>query len=139
MKYLLSILFIIQFFGCKNYQHLSKNDIKHVYILYQYRKGVNYVGKYELYDNSIIYWDKQNKQIKKALASHVRHIEKLEKGDVMDIKNIIINKKTNRYRPIKVTPLKEFDYLKMGDGRLVYYGIMSDDIFIDLSENQVYH
>jgi len=139
MKHLLSILFIAQLFGCKSYQHLAKNDIKEVYMLYQYKKGINYAGKYELYDNSVIDWDKHNTQIKKALASHVKNMGKLEKRPVADMEKIIINKKTTSYKALKVTPLTEFGYLKMRDGSVVYYGIMGDDIFIDLSSNQVYY
>lgn len=139
MKHILYILFIAQLIGCKSYRHLAKNDVKDVYMLYQYKKGVNHAGKYELYDNSVIVWDKYNTQIKKALASHVQDMEKLEKRAVADIEKIITNKKTTSYKAIKVTPLTEFGYLKMKDGSLIYYGIMGENIFIDLSKNQVYH
>jgi len=123
--------------SCKSYQHLKETEITDAYMLYQYQKGINYTGQYELYDKSIINWDKQNIQIKKALADHVNNFKNLERRSVADIQFMILNKKPITYRPIKVIAPKEFGYLKMRDGSVVFYGIMGDS-FIDLSSNKIY-
>ncbi len=134
--FLMALLFSL-FYGCKTYDYLKINNIQSVHILYSQDRWDNYTG-YKLEDGSIIKWDKNNHFIKDELIKNQNNIDKLKQVDPKSISKYISNKKTTNYFPIKVIPLKEFGYIKTTRNIIIFYGIMGEQTFIDLTNDKVY-
>lgn len=131
-------MFLFSFFGgCKTYDCLEVNNIKSVHILYSQDKWEN-SKIYKLDDGSIIEWDKDNSNVKSTLLRQQNNIDKFREGDVQSLNKYILNKKIINYSPIKVTSLKEFGYIKTNKNIIIFYGIMGERTFIDLTNDKVY-
>jgi len=135
MKYFLFICGLIYLSGCASYQPLLKSNIKTVHILFK-GKPENY--DYNLYDDSIVHWDKKNIGIKRALNNYRNKLPLLKKEGPDYLASFFANKKNHKYVPIKVVPLNEFGYIETNSGQLIFYGLMRDT-FIDLTSDKVYY
>lgn len=137
MKYSLLLCSLICLSSCA-YQPILKSNIKTVHILYKHKSWGHHDG-YKLYDGSRINWDKKNNGVRVALDNYRAKLGVLQKENPDYLEHLIINKKNAKYRPIKVVPLKEFGYIEMNSNQLIFYGIMGDKTFIDLTDNRVYY
>lgn len=132
------VIFLTFFSSCSSLQKLNLSNVSSVYILYESDTWNNYDG-YQLHDNEMIKWDKNNKYVKIALNNYLEKIDNLKYKNANYLSNYIENKKTMNYNSIKVTQLKEFGYIKLFNGEVLLYGIIGERTFIDLTNNIVYY
>lgn len=137
MRYIVIILAMVVFSGCRSSKPLLFKDLRAVHILFQDSSWGHRSG-YKLYDGNIIHWDKRHTAVRNALSQYRSRIESLPKDDFAHLRLLLENKTRYRYRPIKVLPLKEFGYIETATGDTVFYGIMGPDGFIDLTANRIY-
>lgn len=116
---------------------MEVNSIKSVHILYKEDKW-KCTRIYTLDDGTIVEWDKNNASIKKTLLKQQKNIDKFKEEDAQSLSKYILNKKTTNYSPIKVISLKEFGCIKTNKNTVVFYGIMGENTFIDLTNDIVY-
>ena len=89
--------------------------------------------------NELIRYDTKNNFVKEYLSRNLNNHDSFKKADNWSrILSRIENSKTQKYVPIKVTPLNEFGYIKLADNKVIFYGIMGSLAFIDLTNNKVY-
>lgn len=138
MKYLFFVYCLLYLSGCSTYKPILTNNIKNVHVLFTDSTWAHHEG-YKLYDGVTIGWDKMHIGVKAALKSYSEKklLLKTESPDYLE--RFIVNNKRIKYRPIKVVPLREFGYIEMKTNELIFYGIMGQDIFIDLSNYWIYY
>lgn len=133
------IVILLTFFtSCNSLQKIDDLNVNSVNILYESSSWNNYEG-YTLHDNEIIKWDKFNKNVKNALNDNIEKANTFKHKDASYILPYIRNKKTMKYNSIKITPLREFGYVKLNNGEIFFYGIMGEKTFIDLTNDIVYY
>jgi len=121
------------FTGCANYQPLLTGNIKIVHILFKNKPG-NYA--YNLYDHSIVHWDKKNIGIRRALNNYRNKRSFLKKEGPNYLASFFAKK--SQIRANKSSTLNEFAYIEMNSGQLIFYGLMRDT-FIDLTTDKVHY
>lgn len=136
MKNLSFVISLVFLSGCVSHKLLLKDNIRSVSILFKDNTWGHHDG-YKLYDGTVIRWDKKNVAVKAALNKYSDKLELLKK-EQPDYLADFITTKNIKYMPIKVVPLKEFGYIEMNSSQLIFYGIMGDKTFIDLTNNRVY-
>lgn len=80
-----------------------------------------------------------NKNIKIVLDNNISKVNIFKQKDANYILSYNQNKKVMKYHTIKIVPLREFGYVKFNNGEILYYGIMGEMTFIDLTNNIVYY
>lgn len=130
------VIFLAVLSACTVSQPKLKGNIKNVQVLFKDTTWYHPEG-YKLYDGSLIRWDKKNIAVKVALNKYRDKLGLLKK-EGPDYLERFITKKSIKYVPIKVVPLKEFGYIETTSNQHVFYGIMGDKTFIDLSNDRVY-
>lgn len=137
MKYL--IFLTIFFASCTLQKKITLKEIKSVHVLFSSPSWGNQSG-YKLNNGETVKWDTRNIEVKRALDRYSSNIDSLQYKSSLYAEKLLKDKnKVDRYVPFKVVPLREFGYLKTASGKLIYYGIMGENTFIDLSSNQVYY
>ena len=136
-KYFFTTLLFSFFWGCKSYDFIEISNIKSVHVIYSQKKWEN-SKIYKLEDGSIIEWDKNNSNVKDVLLKQEKNIDKFKKIDSESLNKYLLNKKNINYSPIKVTSLKEFGYIITNKNKIIFYGIMGERTFIDLTNDKVY-
>lgn len=138
MKYFLSLFVLVYLSSCMSYKPLAKSNIKAVHVLFKDSSWYHYEG-YKLYDGSTVKWDKQNANVKAALNNYKNKIGELPKEGSSYLEHFLLNKNIIKYMPIKVGPLKEFGYIETSSNEFVFYGVMEETVFIDLTHDKVYY
>lgn len=131
------VLLLTFFSSCNSLQKIDNSNINSVSILYESSSWNNYDG-YTI-NNDFVIWDKNNKNVKIALDNNIGKLSNLKNKDANYLLSYIQNKKVMKYNTIKVVPLREFGYVKFNNGEILYYGIMGERTFIDLTNNIVYY
>lgn len=123
-------------FSCCVKNNLTFNKIHSIHVLFKSISYDNYEG-YKLKNNEIIKFDKNFSYVKLALKKYETSLDSLPSNSLNNFK-VFFKKNTTRYLPIKTLPLKEFGYIKTTDNAIFYYGIIGDNVLINLTENIVY-
>lgn len=137
MKYFFLLFALIYLSGCMSYKRIMKDNIQAVYVLFKDSSWYHYDG-YRLYDGTTVKWDKKNSGVKTALNNYKSKIEELPKEGSDYLEHFLSSKKIIKYLPIKTGPLKEFGLIKTSSNEFIFYGVMSDSVFMDLTYDRVY-
>ncbi|WP_221394590.1 hypothetical protein [Dyadobacter sp. NIV53] len=124
-------------FSCSKYSQLQPEKIVSIRPVF---KDTTYYHPYGYrIGKDIVKQDNSNLFVKENLSEHLNHLVSYENEiNPERITKLFSNKKTTKYRPIKVVGLREFGYIQTMDQKVIFYGIMGKRSFIDLSSNQVY-
>lgn len=137
-KSILLLTLLSTMFSCSKHNGLSPEKVRFVRPVFRDTSFYHHDG-YKVKQGLVLY-DKHNSHVKDFLAANMNNVNSFEQDPTPNrVLSLFQGKKKHKYYPIKVVPLSEFGYIQTVDGKMIFYGVMGKDGFIDLTNKYGYH